>query len=237
MVDYEPTNSPRWMGDDRFTVSIQSLNMLLGDSDIITYNLLFNDDYERLPTFGFSSMSFKKLFCKVDYEEALETNKDIIIHKWDPQFDAAWNEFNIAKGEVLEICFQRVERGTIDFRVSLNGQRSATYTYDLAPLERDLYFALFVPYDDFKERRIQLLSTLDYALYALTLENEPRNGRLRSPRSEGSVLCSICLDEGHDESPFKVLSCGHRFHSHCIHQWIKGDKPTCPECREPVRNA
>lgn len=48
------------------------------------------------------------------------------------------------------------------------------------------------------------------------------------------LTCSICRGVFH--RPCSVLPCMHVFCSGCISGWITsaGDRPTCPECREPV---
>ena len=45
---------------------------------------------------------------------------------------------------------------------------------------------------------------------------------------EPSDQCSICL-EGAGASWIALSRCHHRFHAHCIRQWLR---TTCPMCRE-----
>lgn len=49
--------------------------------------------------------------------------------------------------------------------------------------------------------------------------------------------CSICLEEFVDGARTRVLPCQHRFHLHCVDQWllINRHKPTCPLCNLDVR--
>jgi len=54
--------------------------------------------------------------------------------------------------------------------------------------------------------------------------------------------CTVCLDEFHEGSKYRMLSCGHAFHVGCIDRWIVGGKATgndcdtdrCPNCRAAV---
>ncbi|TYG39537.1 hypothetical protein ES288_D12G022900v1 [Gossypium darwinii] len=45
--------------------------------------------------------------------------------------------------------------------------------------------------------------------------------------------CSICLERFRDEDVLTRLVCGHRFHSTCLHPWVRscGD---CPYCRRTI---
>jgi hypothetical protein len=47
--------------------------------------------------------------------------------------------------------------------------------------------------------------------------------------------CPICLETG--QEPWVELICHHKFHRHCIHQYITGTVyiPTCPMCRGPIQ--
>lgn len=47
-------------------------------------------------------------------------------------------------------------------------------------------------------------------------------------------LCAICLTDIWSR-PVGELSCGHRFHSHCVTDWLrKAPRPTCPLCKAIV---
>ena len=41
--------------------------------------------------------------------------------------------------------------------------------------------------------------------------------------------CCICLDS-ENTNPWSILPCGHKFHGHCISQWLRSNQ-TCPICR------
>lgn len=47
--------------------------------------------------------------------------------------------------------------------------------------------------------------------------------------------CMVCLEEFTEGEEVKRLPCtgGHRFHPHCIGQWLR-ERGTCPNCREKV---
>lgn len=44
--------------------------------------------------------------------------------------------------------------------------------------------------------------------------------------------CSICLNEVRETRHSKAIRCGHIFHSHCLENWKKRGKVTCPVCRK-----
>lgn len=57
--------------------------------------------------------------------------------------------------------------------------------------------------------------------------------------------CSVCLDsynntplKGHKATAGREATVGvdHVYHSTCLEQWIKGSSPTCPDCREPLKD-
>ncbi len=45
-------------------------------------------------------------------------------------------------------------------------------------------------------------------------------------------ICSICLEEAQENDQWKVLNCGHKFHSICIEEWLFKNA-NCPFCRAP----
>jgi hypothetical protein len=45
------------------------------------------------------------------------------------------------------------------------------------------------------------------------------------------IECSICLIDCTSKDDAGYLPCGHSFHNHCIHSWIKQNKNSCPNCR------
>jgi Ring finger domain len=46
--------------------------------------------------------------------------------------------------------------------------------------------------------------------------------------------CSICLREIPTDQLHRVLPCDHKFHPHCIDNWLMYKSLTCPMCREDV---
>lgn len=44
--------------------------------------------------------------------------------------------------------------------------------------------------------------------------------------------CSICLNEVRPTRNNTGLRCGHLFHTHCLEEWKKRGKNTCPMCRK-----
>ena len=52
---------------------------------------------------------------------------------------------------------------------------------------------------------------------------------LFSKKEKNHEECSICLDD--IASKCKKTSCGHKFHKHCLKQWMK-ENNVCPICRK-----
>jgi hypothetical protein len=46
------------------------------------------------------------------------------------------------------------------------------------------------------------------------------------------TTCAICLNTVRETRTHSPLRCGHLFHSHCIENWKKSGKQTCPVCRK-----
>ncbi len=44
--------------------------------------------------------------------------------------------------------------------------------------------------------------------------------------------CAICLNDVRQTRNSKAIRCGHVFHSHCLENWKKKGKVTCPVCRK-----
>jgi len=42
--------------------------------------------------------------------------------------------------------------------------------------------------------------------------------------------CVICLNDLHNTNELLVTPCNHKFHSHCITEWLHKEL-TCPNCR------
>jgi len=52
-------------------------------------------------------------------------------------------------------------------------------------------------------------------------------------REESDGTCSICIEPFTSSQTNIVLQCNHKFHSHCIKEWL--DKELiCPNCRGPI---
>lgn len=49
--------------------------------------------------------------------------------------------------------------------------------------------------------------------------------------------CCICMDEIKDRQRTGITKCKHIFHHSCIREWLtkKCSKPTCPNCRQDLR--
>eukprot|EP01084_Bolivina_argentea_P169878 294429_1 len=52
--------------------------------------------------------------------------------------------------------------------------------------------------------------------------------------SHSADVCSICLQpKTSNQVISSLISCSHKFHKHCIKQWLRITKhPTCPVCRD-----
>ena len=97
--------------------------------------------------------------------------------------------------------------------------------------------------NDFQELSLTLNNNLDEELTASTtssqcpLESE-RINQLSTYQYEKSFTtehCSICMDELKDGDTRRLLPCGHNtFHRHCIDDWLKKRKRSCPLCRHNV---
>jgi hypothetical protein len=46
------------------------------------------------------------------------------------------------------------------------------------------------------------------------------------------TTCAICLNTVRETRRHVPIRCGHLFHSHCIDDWKKRGKSTCPVCRK-----
>jgi len=46
--------------------------------------------------------------------------------------------------------------------------------------------------------------------------------------------CSICIEPFNSTQTNIVLQCNHKFHKHCIKEWLEKDL-TCPLCRQPFQ--
>jgi len=55
-----------------------------------------------------------------------------------------------------------------------------------------------------------------------------------SNSEEGVAECRVCLSEFEANETLRTLPCLHRFHKHCIDEWIKRNA-VCPVCRVPLR--
>lgn len=60
---------------------------------------------------------------------------------------------------------------------------------------------------------------------------------LETTTTGGDAECAICLSSLLDNAPLaKSESCRHRFHRHCVAQWLEKRSTECPSCREPFLN-
>eukprot|EP00293_Proteomonas_sulcata_P004949 CAMPEP_0184324878 /NCGR_PEP_ID=MMETSP1049-20130417/137418_1 /TAXON_ID=77928 /ORGANISM="Proteomonas sulcata, Strain CCMP704" /LENGTH=179 /DNA_ID=CAMNT_0026646769 /DNA_START=295 /DNA_END=834 /DNA_ORIENTATION=+ len=49
--------------------------------------------------------------------------------------------------------------------------------------------------------------------------------------------CAICFDRSEGPEQWRVLPCGHRFHPHCVDDWLVKQGGSCPTCRhDPTRD-
>ena len=55
-------------------------------------------------------------------------------------------------------------------------------------------------------------------------------------KASSGIECSVCFDAADGISVFRCLPCRHRFHRHCIDEWLDGHK-TCPVCKMDVTEA
>jgi hypothetical protein len=53
---------------------------------------------------------------------------------------------------------------------------------------------------------------------------------------QGTIYCSICLEQYEVRDVLLTLTCQHEFHVTCIQEWFDQDSETpCPLCRHPIR--
>ena len=55
--------------------------------------------------------------------------------------------------------------------------------------------------------------------------------QVRGEETEGT--CSICIEPFTSSQTNIVLQCNHKFHSHCIKEWLEKEL-ICPNCRAPI---
>lgn len=63
-----------------------------------------------------------------------------------------------------------------------------------------------------------------------------RVAALESPEADDCAIClGSCEDErnGANRLPWRRMRCGHAFHEHCIHTWLRKAQH-CPVCRSPT---
>lgn len=88
---------------------------------------------------------------------------------------------------------------------------------------------------------LALYTRLQHALSLLELERPERThalGRLVScgflaTELEGASECPICLQDLLGSDILVELLCEHKYHTHCISEWL-GENNTCPLCRREV---
>jgi len=51
------------------------------------------------------------------------------------------------------------------------------------------------------------------------------------PPIDGDV-CGVCLDDANTDLTWRILPCGHRFHSQCVDPWLLRPEGACPSCRK-----
>jgi hypothetical protein len=87
-------------------------------------------------------------------------------------------------------------------------------------------------YDFPEDNTIQVRARPDKS-NIFTLSQEVRHVFIHSLEeriTKADDICSICLEDLKD-TPVKVLSCKHEFHTGCISKWIILHHPNCPLCR------
>ncbi|KAH7701446.1 ETP1-like protein [Aphelenchoides avenae] len=225
--------SPRWVGNEKFVISVESLSSYLqGRASIVTFNLVFEASYPRFPRLGFSWSSYKNLIKQNRLAGAPDNCPLMKMHEWSPAYDLEWSRLSVAGGDVVEILLHTVEKGTVDVRFDFKGRKSATYTYDLSPTDHDIYFVLGVPQREMENKNVMWLTLRDYGNYVLDKHMEADN---RQAAIQAEVpTCTICFDEldGSDGKVVTELQCKHAFHQQCIDSWRR-TSPTggCPVCR------
>ena len=55
--------------------------------------------------------------------------------------------------------------------------------------------------------------------------------QIQEEETEGT--CSICIEAFTSSQTNIVLQCNHKFHSHCIKEWLEKEL-ICPNCRAPI---
>jgi hypothetical protein len=48
------------------------------------------------------------------------------------------------------------------------------------------------------------------------------------------LRCAVCLEDFAEGNTMRLLNCKHRFHKHCIDQWLHR-VATCPICQRDCR--
>jgi len=79
-------------------------------------------------------------------------------------------------------------------------------------------------FSDFRDSRQSIRQSSSLNDYLLSHQ-------VRGEETEGT--CSICIEPFTSSQTNIVLQCNHKFHSHCIKEWL--DKELiCPNCRAPI---
>lgn len=82
-------------------------------------------------------------------------------------------------------------------------------------------------------------SNLDEDDIPLTTSQFQANSHLFILNSQefSSQTCPICRGEYEDDERISVLNCHHQYHSECIQEWLTKRHPSCPTCREGMRES
>lgn len=93
---------------------------------------------------------------------------------------------------------------------------------------------------ELRERRYYLhFITSQLYIELARLQNEGNHTELEQEAIKEQELakeksfCAICMDDIEMNEVVTRLECPHRFHNHCLHDWIKV-KQICPVCKNSI---
>lgn len=79
---------------------------------------------------------------------------------------------------------------------------------------------------------------VDFWKLPLFCSGEEHHNRTCDCSTCGSVIhesCTVCLSDLEEGDLLRVLPCSHRFHQHCIDQWLLHSSTACPACKVDLR--
>jgi len=211
---------PSIVGTSSFSYVLQPIRELMGDLPCTSFVLSFGKTNDYLPRFGLTTFGVKNLFWEVVRNNDLFLNLPCVkLLEWNSDDSAYWDDLKCDNNNPVHISFDIDNKNPSMLNVTWSHKGVLSSSYKIS-LDQDFHLLIFTSLENFRSKRYQFVSTVDYLTDMI--ENA------KDLRDSENLVCHECISCTTNNVEYAFVPCGHcSFCSDCVHAYTEKNCPIC----------